>query len=189
VGADRSRRLRCAGHRGARQSGARAGESAQRRGERDEVGGRSGVRTRKRQAHRQPPSAGTHSARSTAVERVHCCADGGAARNQAVAQVDQAKADITAMSGALKEAESNLQYTTILSPADGVVVARNITVGQSVAASLQAPNLFTIAEDLKRMQVYAKTDESDTGFIRPGAEATFQVDAFPTETFHGRVSA
>jgi HlyD family secretion protein len=58
-----------------------------------------------------------------------------------------------------------------------------------VAASLQAPNLFTIAQDLKRMQVYAKTDESDTGFIRIGAEATFQVDAFPTEVFHGRVSA
>lgn len=108
---------------------------------------------------------------------------------QARAQVEQARAEITAMTGALKEAESNLSYTTILSPADGVVVARNITVGQSVAASLQAPNLFTIAEDLKRMRVYAKTDESDTGFIRIGGEATFQVDAFPTETFHGRVSA
>jgi HlyD family secretion protein len=111
------------------------------------------------------------------------------ARNQALASVEQAKADITAATGALREAESNLRYCTIISPADGIVVARNIAVGQSVAASLQAPNLFTIAEDLKRMQVYAKTDESDTGFIRPGAEATFQVDAFPTETFHGRVSA
>lgn len=107
------------------------------------------------------------------------------ARNQAIAQVEQAKADVTAATGTLKEAESNLQYCTILSPADGVVIARNVAVGQSVAASLQAPNLFTIAEDLKRMQVYAKTDESDTGFIRPGAEATFQVDAFPTETFCG----
>jgi HlyD family secretion protein len=68
-------------------------------------------------------------------------------------------------------------------------VARNIAVGQSVAASLQAPNVFTIAQDLKRMQVYAKTDESDTGFIRSGVEATFQVDAFPNETFRGRVSA
>src|SRR5262249_15895853 len=76
----------------------------------------------------------------------------------------------------------------ILSPTDGTVVAKNVTVGQSVAASLQAPNLFTIAQDLKRMQVYAKTDESDTGFIRVGGEATFQVDAFPNEVFHGRVS-
>jgi len=116
-------------------------------------------------------------------------AQAGEARNQAIAQVEQARADVTAATGALREAESNLQYCTILSPADGVVIARNYAVGQSVAASLQAPNLFTIAEDLKRMQVYAKTDESDTGFIRPGAEATFQVDAFPTETFHGRVSA
>ena len=111
------------------------------------------------------------------------------ARNQALAQVEQAKADVTAARGSLKEADSNLQYCTITSPADGVVIARNIAVGQSVAASLQAPNLFTIAEDLKRMQVYAKTDESDTGFIRPGTDATFQVDAFPTETFHGRVTA
>jgi len=109
-------------------------------------------------------------------------------RNQALAQVEQARADIVAMTGALKEAETNLRYTTIVSPTDGVVVARNVTVGQSVAASLQAPNLFTIAQDLKRMQVYAKTDESDTGFIRVGADATFQVDAFPTEIFRGRVS-
>jgi HlyD family secretion protein len=112
-----------------------------------------------------------------------------AQRNQALAVVAQARAEIAAMTGALQEAESNLRYTTIVSPTDGVVVARNITVGQSVAASLQAPNLFTIAQDLQRMQVYAKTDESDTGFIRTGAEATFQVDAFPTELFHGRVGA
>ena len=112
-----------------------------------------------------------------------------AQRNQALAVVGLARADIAAMTGALQEAESNLRYTTIVSPTDGVVVARNITVGQSVAASLQAPNLFTIAQDLQRMQVYAKTDESDTGFIRNGAETTFQVDAFPTELFHGRVGA
>lgn len=105
------------------------------------------------------------------------------------AQVEQARAQVAAMRGALAQAEANLRYTTILSPTDGVVVARAISVGQSVAASLQAPNLFTIAQDLQRMQVYAKTDESDTGFIKPGAEATFQVDAFPNEPFHGRVSA
>jgi HlyD family secretion protein len=105
------------------------------------------------------------------------------------AQVEQARAQVAAMRGALAQAEANLRYTTILSPTDGVVVARAISVGQSVAASLQAPNLFTIAQDLQRMQVYAKTDESDTGFIKPDAEATFQVDAFPNEPFHGRVSA
>ncbi|HZF13900.1 MAG TPA: efflux RND transporter periplasmic adaptor subunit [Thermoanaerobaculia bacterium] len=105
-----------------------------------------------------------------------------------VAQVEQARAEVGAMRGALDQAEANLRYTTILSPTDGTVVAKNVTVGQSVAASLTAPNLFTLAQDLTRMQVYAKTDESDTGFIKVGGDATFQVDAFPNEVFHGRVS-
>lgn len=108
---------------------------------------------------------------------------------QARAQLQQTRAQVEALKGGLEEAETNLRFTTILSPTDGIVVARNITVGQSVAASLQAPNVFTIAQDLKRMQVYAKTDESDTGFIRVGAEASFQVDALPGEVFRGRVSA
>jgi HlyD family secretion protein len=108
---------------------------------------------------------------------------------QARAQLEQIRAQVQALKGSLEEAETNLRFTTILSPTEGIVVARNITVGQSVAASLQAPNVFTIAQDLKRMQVYAKTDESDTGFIRVGAEASFQVDALPGETFRGRVSA
>jgi HlyD family secretion protein len=107
---------------------------------------------------------------------------------ETVAEVEQARAQVAAMRGALQEAEANRRYTTIVSPTDGTVVAKNVTVGQSVAASLQAPNLFTIAQDLKRMQVYAKTDESDTGFIKVGSDATFQVDAFPNEVFHGRVS-
>jgi HlyD family secretion protein len=109
--------------------------------------------------------------------------------NQIKAQLQQARAQVEVQTGFLKQAETNLQYTTIVSPIDGTVVARNITVGQSVAASLQAPNVFTVAQDLKRMQVYAKTDESDTGQIKIGTDVTFQVDAFPTETFHGRVSA
>ncbi len=108
---------------------------------------------------------------------------------QTRAQVEQARAQVEVNRGILKQAETNFRYTTIVSPIDGTVVARNITVGQSVAASLQAPNVFTIAQDLKRMQVYAATDESDTGSIKIGTEASFQVDAFPTETFHGRVSA
>src|SRR5437667_2559335 len=109
--------------------------------------------------------------------------------NQAKAQVEEARAQVQTMTGALRQSETNLRYTTILSPIDGTIVARNITVGQSVAASLQAPVVFTIAQDLKRMQVYAATDESDTGNIKIGSDVTFQVDAFPTETFHGRVSA
>ncbi len=120
---------------------------------------------------------------------------GQAQLNQAVAQLaqmqaqlDQARAQVKAMQGAVDLAESNLRYCTIVSPIDGTVVARNVTVGQSVAASLQAPIVFNIAQDLTRMQLYAATDESDTGNIRIGSEATFQVDAFPSETFRGRVS-
>ncbi len=108
---------------------------------------------------------------------------------QAKAQLTQAHAQITSMQGGLKAAETSLKYTTLISPIDGTVVARNIDVGQSVAATLQAPNTFTVAQDLTRMQVYAATDESDTGNIHVGAPVTFQVDAFPTEQFHGRVSA
>jgi HlyD family secretion protein len=109
--------------------------------------------------------------------------------DQIRAQLQQARAQVEVQTGVLKQAETNLQYTTIVSPIDGTVVARNITVGQSVAASLQAPNVFTIAQDLKRMQVYTATDESDTGSIKIGTVASFQVDAFPTDTFYGRVSA
>jgi HlyD family secretion protein len=108
---------------------------------------------------------------------------------QAKAQLEQAHSQVVAMEGGLKAAETSLKYTTLISPIDGTVVARNIDVGQSVAATLQAPNTFTVAQDLTRMQVYAATDESDTGNIHVGAPVTFQVDAFPTELFHGRVSA
>lgn len=109
--------------------------------------------------------------------------------NQSKAQLAEAKAQVESAQGNLKQAETNLAYCTITSPVDGTVVARNVTVGQSVAASLQAPNVFTIAQDLTRMQVYAATDESDTGQIHVGQPATFQVDAYPTQTFQGRVSA
>jgi HlyD family secretion protein len=110
-----------------------------------------------------------------------------ASLDQAKAQLAQAKSQVTAAEGSLQSAEINLKYTTILSPIDGTVVARNIDVGQSVAATLQAPNVFTVAQDLTRMQVYAAVDESDTGNIHVGALANFQVDAFPNEQFRGRV--
>jgi HlyD family secretion protein len=85
-------------------------------------------------------------------------------------------------------ARTNLAYTVIKSPIDGIVVSRNVDVGQTVAASLQAPTIFTIAKDLTRMQLYAKTDESDVGRIKTGQSVTFKVDAFPKELFHGVVS-
>jgi HlyD family secretion protein len=108
--------------------------------------------------------------------------------DQAKATLAQAKSNVVSMEGGLKAAETSLKYTTIISPIDGTVVARNIDVGQSVAATLQAPNVFTVAQDLTRMQVYAATDESDTGNIKVGAPVSFAVDAFPTDLFNGRVS-
>ena len=106
---------------------------------------------------------------------------------QANAQLKQAKAQVTSATGGLDLALTNLKYTTIVAPIDGTVVSRSIDPGQSVAASLSAPNLFSIAQDLTRMLVYAATDESDTGNIRIGANVTFQVDAFPNDQFTGRV--
>jgi HlyD family secretion protein len=89
---------------------------------------------------------------------------------------------------ALAHAQINLDHTTIRSPVDGVVVNRAVDVGQTVAATLQAPTLFTIAQDLTRMQVETSVDEADIGRIRPDTPVTFTVDAFPGETFTGTVS-
>ena len=111
-----------------------------------------------------------------------------AAVGGAQANVTQAEAQVTQKEAALAVAQTNLNYTVIRSPIDGTVVARNVDVGQTVAASLHAPTIFTIAQDLKKRQVYAKTDESDVGNIKVGKEVTFKVDAFPKETFHGVVS-
>jgi len=111
-----------------------------------------------------------------------------AAVGAAVANVAQAEAQVSQKAAALTVAQINLNYTVIRSPIDGTVVARNVDVGQTVAASLQAPTIFTIAQDLTKMLVYTKTDESDVGNIKPGKEVTFKVDAFPKDTFHGVVS-
>ncbi len=110
-----------------------------------------------------------------------------AAVGAAVASVQQAEAQVSQKAAALSVAQTNLNYTVIRSPIDGTVVARNVELGQTVAASLQAPTIFTIAQDLTKMLVYTKTDESDVGNIRPGQQVTFKVDAFPKETFHGVV--
>jgi HlyD family secretion protein len=106
----------------------------------------------------------------------------------AVATVTQTEAQMNQKAAALRVAQTNLNYTVIRSPIDGTVVARNVDVGQTVAASLQAPTIFTIAQDLSKMLVYTKTDESDVGNIKPGKQVTFKVDAFPKETFHGTVT-
>ena len=103
------------------------------------------------------------------------------------AAIQQAEAQIAQRTASLRVAQTNLDYTIIRAPINGTVVNRSIDIGQTVAASLQAPTLFTIALDLTKMQVYAKTDEGDVGQIRPGNSADFQVDAFPKEVFHGAV--
>src|SRR5258708_4980046 len=111
-----------------------------------------------------------------------------AAVNGAVANVTQAEAQVTQKAAAVTVAQTNLNYTVIRSPIDGTVVARNVDVGQTVAASLQAPTIFTIAQDLTKMWVYAKTDDSDVGNIKVGKPVAFKVDAFPKDTFRGVVS-
>ena len=107
----------------------------------------------------------------------------------AQAAVTQAAADVQQKQAALTVAQTNLDHTVIRSPIDGTVIARSVDVGQTVAASLQAPTLFTIAQDLTKMQVYVATDESDVGAIHAGQAVNFKVDAFPTQTFTGTVSA
>ena len=88
---------------------------------------------------------------------------------------------------ALDRVKTNLEYATIISPIDGVVISRNVDVGQTVAASLQAPTLFTIAQDLTQMQVKASIDEADIGRIQEGQDALFTVDAYPERSFKGAV--
>ena len=105
----------------------------------------------------------------------------------AKSQVESTKAQVEQTKAALKLAETNLRYTTIRSPVNGVVISRNVDVGQTVAASLQAPTLFTIAKDLTQMQVDTNMSEADIGKIAVGRRQPFTVDAYPERTFQGRV--
>src|SRR2546430_15819485 len=106
---------------------------------------------------------------------------------QARAQVALDEAQIQSAEAKRREAEVNLAYTEITSPVDGVVVARNVAVGQTVAATFQTPTLFLVAGDLAKMAVDASVSESDIGGVATGQEVSFTVDAFPADTFHGRV--
>jgi HlyD family secretion protein len=107
---------------------------------------------------------------------------------QAEAQILFDEATIQQRQAALDAAQVNLDYTSIISPVVGTVVSRNVTMGQTVAASFQTPTLFLIATDLTRMQVDTNVSESDIGGIQVGDKATFTVDAFPKRTFQGAVS-
>jgi HlyD family secretion protein len=129
-------------------------------------------------------------ARSLAERKLIAQAD----LDTAQAPADAAHAGVEAAAGkveqaraALQQAEVNLAYTSILSPIDGTVISRSVDVGQTVAASLQAPTLFVIAEDLRKMQVDTSVAEADIGKLRAGMEASFTVDAFPGRRFQGTV--
>ena len=103
------------------------------------------------------------------------------------AQVAAAQAAVRQREALLRQAQVDLERTIIRAPVDGTVILRNVDAGQTVAASLQAPVLFTIAQDLRDMQVEAAIDEADVGRLRVGQPATFSVDAFPRRRFEGRI--
>jgi HlyD family secretion protein len=109
------------------------------------------------------------------------------AKKTAEAQLRAADAQVRQARATLSQQQVNLAKTVIASPIDGIVISRAVDVGQTVAASLQAPTLFTIAADLSQMQVNANIDESDLGAIQDGMPVTFKVDAYPTDTFRGVV--
>ena len=113
-------------------------------------------------------------------------AQAGVASQQAT--VTQAQAGVAQAQASVNQNQVNVDHTVIVAPIDGIVTQRSVDVGQTVAASMQAPTLFVIAADLTKMQVNANIDEADVGRIRPGQHVTFHVDAYPTETFEGTVS-
>lgn len=103
------------------------------------------------------------------------------------ASVDQGAGQLAQSRASLEQARTNLRYTDILSPTDGVVISRAVNVGQTVAASLSAPVIFTIAQDLRKMEVHTNVAESDIGRLKPGMRVTFTVDAYPGEPFRGSI--
>src|SRR5207244_2700690 len=111
-------------------------------------------------------------------------ADYDASKNK----LQDAQAAVKQTQASLDQAEVNLGYTTIKSPVDGVVQARNVDKGQTVAAGLNVTTMFVIAEDLTKMQVSANVDEADIGAVQPGQDVKFTVDAYPGEPFTGTVT-
>ncbi len=108
-------------------------------------------------------------------------------RDQTVASLHQAEAQVKIRTASVERAKVDLARCTIYSPVDGIVISRNVDVGQTVAASMSAPTLFLIANDLAKMQIDANVSEADVGGVEIGQEVDFTVDAFPYRTFHGKV--
>jgi HlyD family secretion protein len=114
--------------------------------------------------------------------------DTASANNEAAkAQVEADKSNLESARALMDQTEVNRGYTTIVSPIDGIVISRNVDVGQTVAASFQSPTLFVIAQDLRHMQVDTNVGEADVGRLTPGMPATFTVDAYPGRPFTGRL--
>ncbi len=109
------------------------------------------------------------------------------AHDAALAQLNVNQAQTVQAQAGLTQATVDLNNTVIRSPVDGIVISRNVDVGQTVAASLQAPTLFTIANDLAKMEVHTSVDEADVGNVRDGQQVSFTVDAFPARRFRGKV--
>src|SRR5437588_11076547 len=107
--------------------------------------------------------------------------------DQAMATLHQAEANVKIKQGALDKAKADLDHCTIVSPIDGTVISRSVDVGQTVAASLQAPVIFTIANDLTKMQIDTNVAEADVGVVTVNQQVDFTVDAFPNQMFHGQV--
>ena len=106
----------------------------------------------------------------------------------AKANLGVGKAVVEQNRAGLTQAQTDLDYTMIKSPVEGVIVDRRVNIGQTVVAALNAPSLFLIAKDLSRMQVWASVNEADIGRIRKGMPVRFTVDAYPGETFEGKVT-
>ena len=110
-----------------------------------------------------------------------------ASLDQAIATVHQAEAAVKTKEGSVALARANLKHCTIVSPVDGIVISRNVDVGQTVAASLNAPIIFVIANDLAKMQIDTNVSEADVGNVKEGEDVQFTVDAYYGTTFHGKV--
>ncbi len=121
--------------------------------------------------------------RATAAQLQSLAAD----RKMAEAQVLSSEAQIAQREAVLRQIEVDIRNSEVRSPVDGVVIQRSVELGQTVAASLQAPTLFLVAQDLTRIEIYANVDEADVGRVREGQEVTFSVTAFPAREFQGRV--
>ena len=108
--------------------------------------------------------------------------------DQATAQLAQAEATVIVQEAVLESAQANLDYCKITAPVDGIVISRKVDVGQTVIAAMSTPDLFTIAQDITKMNISASVSEADIGQVKNGQTVDFTVDAFPDEVFHGTVS-